>query len=225
MRLIVLLLGLFLLLVIIFSNYKDKNISKNILLLTIFLYFSQLISFNFADLPFFEIPIGILIGFICIQRVPEYKKKIYKLSLFFSLIFFVFIHYLTPSIPIKLLNDSINMYQQASNFEEITTIETHSKNDKIQKELTKYIETGKRKDLPMILTYVLSDQDIKIKDRLWLRAEAPTELNIYLDLLQNNDDYTVISASYKNFDYVAYINLENPDSPYMKYIIKGKLKK
>ena len=221
MQLILLIMGLLLLITVVFTFNTQKGYT--IYLQAIILYLLLLISFTVTNLPFvLHLPIGIFIGYLFVKKVSNEKKRIVKISLVFSLISFIFIQYLTPSIPIKWLDDSIGIYQQVKKYESIDSLEVHSRDANIQKSINENNVDNVREDLTIILTYVLADHNIEIKDKMWLIHEARQELGIVVDVWENKDDYTIIYAAYKGIDYVGYV--KKADTPYMEYVIKGKLK-
>ncbi|MGM9988855.1 MAG: hypothetical protein ACI35O_16735 [Bacillaceae bacterium] len=221
MKFVIFIFG-FLLLITITIQLQTKKIFW--VYLQVIILYALLLIYLKIDTTFgmFNIPIGILIGYFLVKRFANIK--LLRLAFIFSIVGFVFIYYLTPSIPIKWLPKSIGFYEQIEKFESIDSIEIHSKDDDFQKDISEYVRKDIREDLLKILTYILHDQDIEIKSEHWLLHSARIDLGITVSLIENKENFTIIYASYNDSDYISRFNKEENGGTYMEYVIKGKAK-
>lgn len=196
----------------------NKNINVILWIKVTLLYLLVFVSYSTDNI---HIPIGIIIGYIIVLRFFR-NSSIMKLTLLFATIGYFFAMYVIPPIDIENLSYTKDIHQQISRFKEVESVKVFSREELLQKELRTYSDNQVDIDRVMLLTYILTDNNIEITSQKWLLYSAFHELKITGSRKTKGKDHVLLYLSLNGSDYLAMFEHDNNES-YLKYVIKGQI--
>ncbi|SEN68894.1 hypothetical protein SAMN05192533_11779 [Mesobacillus persicus] len=170
-----------------------------------------------------HLPLGFCTGIILVHFFFKKELKVYWFTLFFGLVAFFLSHYTTPSLPVSHLTDMNFINQQIEKFSTVEYIKTFTPEEEVQDELRYYLDGEAEDSRIMLSSYMMLDQRIKPKNKIWLIYESMHDMKIKGNLIITATDSTTIHLQMNGEDYIGRIDTSE-GKPYLKYVIKGQLK-
>ncbi|WP_188205567.1 hypothetical protein [Alkalibacillus aidingensis] len=227
-------LGALLLLLTLVTFIQNKEQEKYLWVKLIGLYLTLFIWLGLGNL---YIPIGIVMAFFVVLKLSKTNKALKYLTLAFSLVGFMLLHYILPPLTYSEASYSKEVLEDLDRFEEVHSVKIYDQDAEVQREIREYVD-----DDPYVMfkTYIFNEKDISIKDEDWLLSgqsyeevdmnwssrtteeekvrKSPTSSVIYgVEWQQFANDLTT------GEDYMGIFRKEEEDI-HLKYVIKGILK-